>query len=174
MLTSTVSPVIICALVQTCVSSLMCVHKCVSRRVKIYFISEIVLYNLCYLLHHLSPREHCIQGVMMSARLYNIKRIIWSPSPQQWNEIYLTCYLSYVYTLFSLRFILGFTSSPEIILKKLLHTLFILSYSCLLCPSSSTILFIFLIATFLLSLCRSLSVCLFSSPPSLCVDGQIR
>ena len=96
MLTSTVWTVIICALVQTCASSLMCVHSASPRRMKIYFISETVLYNLCYLLHHLSPREHCIRRVMMSTRLYNIKRIIWSPSPptMKWdlfNLLFILC-----------------------------------------------------------------------------------
>lgn len=49
-------------------------------------------------MHHLSSSEDCIQGLMMSARLYSIRRIIRSPS-EQWNEIYLTCYLSYIHAL---------------------------------------------------------------------------
>lgn len=152
----------------SCVSSLMCVHstspeewKSISYQ-RLYCIICVIYCTIC-LRENIAFKEWwCLQDYTISKELSD------PPPPQQWNEIYLTCYLSYVYTLFSLRFILGFTSSPEIILKKLLHTLFVLSYSCLLCLSSFTILFISLIATFLLSLCRSFSVCLFSFLLSVC------
>lgn len=145
------------------------------QRMKIYFISRTVLYNLCYLLHHLSPREHCIQGLMMSARLYNIKRIIWSPSPKQWNEIYLTCYLSYVYALFPQIYlgicilVADYSKRRLCVCHNAVNTLLILSlsYSCLLslvCPLFFSLLFI---ATFLHSLCCAF-VCLFPFFFSVC------
>ncbi len=141
-----------------------CVCAASLRRMKIYFISRTALYNLCYLLHHLSPREHCIQGLMMSARLYNIKRIIWSPSPEQWNEIYLTCYLSYVYAMFpqiylGICILAGDYSKRRLcVCHNAVETLLILSltYSCLL-----LLLCTFLNATCLHSLCH-LFVSLFS------------
>jgi len=71
---------------RTHISSLACNCMCTVSlcRIKIYVVSRTVLYNLCYLLHNLSPREHCIQGLMMSAKLYKIKRMI-GPSPN--NEM---------------------------------------------------------------------------------------
>lgn len=164
-----------------CVCRRSCVRTASLQRMKIYFISSAVLYNLCYLLHHLSPREHCIQGLMMSARLYNIKRIIWSP-PEQWNEIYLTCYLSYVYALFphiylGICILAGDYSKRRLcVCHNAVKTLLILSlsYSCLLLSLSPLCYISFHIAHCHISaFSLSLIFLSFFCSSSLSVDGQI-
>lgn len=62
-------------------------------RMQIYLVSRTGLYNLCYLLHRLSLRGHCTQRVMMSARLYSIRRIIGSSPNNKLRFIELVIYL---------------------------------------------------------------------------------
>lgn len=158
-----------------CVCRRSCVCSAASlRRMKIYSTSSTVRYNLCYLLHHLSPREHCIQGLMMSARLYNIKRIIWSPPrTMKWdlfNLLFILC-LRVVSSQLSGDLHLSRRLFKERVCHNAVKTLLILSLS-----HSSLLHFclIFLTVTFLLFLRHSfvsLSLCFRSS--SLSVDGQI-